>query len=184
MGNNLRKAFLMMALLFSFSFMNAQHAHMNLGNLLESLPEVKTANTQLEALQKSLATKGQTMMDNYQKKAIDIQSRYQKGELSEVQARQEAEKLQLVEQKISAFDQDATMQIQKKRQELDSMLKRLSGLNPLSILNRGYTITYKYPENTPIRRKKDIGNETKRIKTVFYDGEIISQIDLEGVNYE
>lgn len=118
MGNNLRKAFLMMALLFSFSFMNAQHAHMNLGNLLESLPEVKTANTQLEALQKSLATKGQTMMDNYQKKAIDIQSRYQKGELSEVQARQEAEKLQLVEQKISAFDQDATMQIQKKRQEL------------------------------------------------------------------
>lgn len=118
MGNNLRKAFLMMALLFSFSFMNAQHAHMNLGNLLESLPEVKTANTQLEALQKSLATKGQTMMDNYQKKATDIQSRYQKGELSEVQARQETEKLQLVEQKISAFDQDATMQIQKKRQEL------------------------------------------------------------------
>lgn len=90
----------------------------------------------------------------------------------------------LVMKKIEGIINSESRIYKKKRQELDSMLKRLSGLNPLSILNRGYTITYKYPENTPIRRKKDIGNETKRIKTVFYDGEIISQIDLEGVNYE
>ena len=118
MIKNLKTTFLLLVLSFSFSLGNAQSAHLNLGNLLESLPEVKKANTELENLQKSLAAKGQAMMDAYQKKAQAVSAKYDRGELSEIQAQAEAEKLQQEEQKIAAFDQDATMQIQKKRQEL------------------------------------------------------------------
>ncbi len=118
MTNLLKSTFLFIALSFSLSFVNAQSAHLNLGNLLESLPEVKTANTQLETLQKSLAAKGKTMMDDYQKQAQAASEKYQQGLLSEVQAKQEAERLKKIEDKIAAFDQSATAQIQKKRQEL------------------------------------------------------------------
>ncbi len=66
----------------------------------------------------------------------------------------------------------------KKKEKLSETLKRFSSLNPLNTLNRGYTITYKYPDNVLIKNVKDLNGEEKKIKTIFRDGETISNIEI------
>ncbi len=63
----------------------------------------------------------------------------------------------------------------KKRERLNETIKRLSSLNPLNILDRGYTITYKHPGDVPVKSVKEL-NGKDMIKTIFRDGEVISKI--------
>ncbi len=69
-----------------------------------------------------------------------------------------------------------------KKDKLNNLMKRLASLNPLSILERGYTVTYRYPDNIPVKSVKELAGD--RIKTLFHDGEIISKIEGKGVLYE
>lgn len=71
---------------------------------------------------------------------------------------------------------------EKKKEKLDETLKRFSSLNPLNTLNRGYTITYKYPDNILIKSIEELNRKSNKIKTIFKDGEVISNIEeVRGV---
>ncbi|MFA5144886.1 MAG: exodeoxyribonuclease VII large subunit [Candidatus Omnitrophota bacterium] len=62
-----------------------------------------------------------------------------------------------------------------RRAALTSDVEKLSGLSPLNILNRGYSITFKLPDGAVI---KDTGFVKKgdTIKTRLHKGEILSQV--------
>jgi len=66
---------------------------------------------------------------------------------------------------------------EKKKEKLEEIIKRVSALNPLNVLGRGYTITYRYPGKIPLKSVKELENGD-RIRTIFRDGNIVSKIEI------
>lgn len=93
-------------------------AYTNSQAILMEMPEVKSADSQLANLQKQLQKKGEQMVKAYQEKRVDLQRRYDNGELSPAQAKIELEKLAEEEQKLMKYEQDMMMQLSKKREQL------------------------------------------------------------------
>ncbi|MEO1438450.1 MAG: OmpH family outer membrane protein [Bacteroidota bacterium] len=86
--------------------------------LLGSMPQAKTADEQLKALQTKLGTDGDVMLKAIEAKIADVTKRQEQGtitgkELQEVQAQIEQDR-----QKILKFEQDAQKQLLDKREEL------------------------------------------------------------------
>jgi outer membrane protein len=86
--------------------------------LLQEIPEVKQANANLEALQKQLQKKGESMLQEFQKKYQDLQMKEQQGELSPKQLEEEARKLREEEVKIQQFEQEMRGQLDEKQKTL------------------------------------------------------------------
>ncbi len=108
---------------FSLAFVStadaqSKFAYTNSAALLAEMPDVKRADTKLEALKKQLQKKGQQMLDDLRNKYADLQKRYENGLLSKVQAEQEAQKLAEEEQKLAKYEQDMYNQLASKREEL------------------------------------------------------------------
>ncbi len=59
--------------------------------------------------------------------------------------------------------------------EVSKAIEKLSGLSPLNILSRGYSITFKMPEDAIIKDIKSV-NIGDIIKTRMHRGEIVSQV--------
>jgi exodeoxyribonuclease VII large subunit len=57
----------------------------------------------------------------------------------------------------------------------NTSLEKLSSLSPLNILNRGYSITFKMPQNSVIKDVKFV-KAGDAIKTKLYKGEVLSQV--------
>ena len=80
--------------------------HLNSQEIIQSFPEVKTADTQLEAYSKGLIDKGQKMMKDYETAYQTYASRANNGELSQVQMQQEESKLSAKLQELQAYEQE------------------------------------------------------------------------------
>jgi outer membrane protein len=93
-------------------------AYVNSAEVLAALPDVKQADSNLEALQKQLQKKYQQSVENYQGKLQEIQGRIQAGELSPKQQEEEAEKLKAEELKLGKQQQELAKQLEDKRQSL------------------------------------------------------------------
>jgi outer membrane protein len=92
--------------------------YVNSAAILAEMPEVKQAESNLEALQQQLQKKGEGMVKALQDDFLALQQEVQAGSLApKVQAEKE-KKLQEEEQKIAAFEQDMRKQVQEKREEL------------------------------------------------------------------
>ena len=85
--------------------------------ILAELPDVKSADAELEALQKQLQKKGQGMIEQLQKDYIAVQEKVERGELSPKQQEEESKKLQDRQTEIQKFEQDMVKQLQDKRNE-------------------------------------------------------------------
>ncbi|MCR9054279.1 MAG: OmpH family outer membrane protein, partial [bacterium] len=92
--------------------------YVNSAAILAEMPEVKQADANLEALQKQLQKKGQSMLEQLQQDYGALQQKVQSGDLSPKQQEEEAQKLQKREQEIAAFEQDMRKQVSDKREEL------------------------------------------------------------------
>lgn len=92
--------------------------YVNSAAILAEMPNVKQADANLEALQKQLQKKGQSMVEQLQKDYVEVQQRVERGELSPVQQQDEAKKLEDRQKEIAKFEQDMVAQIQKKRDDL------------------------------------------------------------------
>jgi outer membrane protein len=95
-----------------------KYGHMNLGNLLESLPETKKANEDLKAFTDKLSAKDDTLTRNFQAKVAKFQEDYQAGRLTPVQAQTLQSELEKEQQSIQEFEQQAQQQVAAKREEL------------------------------------------------------------------
>ncbi|MCK4533553.1 hypothetical protein KAU39_07160, partial [bacterium] len=56
-----------------------------------------------------------------------------------------------------------------------SLMEKLNILNPLSVLARGYSITWKWPQNTILKNTKEV-KINDEIKVKLHQGEVICKI--------
>lgn len=114
-------------LAFAFMFIMAsgnplaaqnKYGHMNYGNLLEQIPELKSGNTTLETFRNQLIKKGQDRAAKWEKEVKDFQAKAQAGELTGLQVKQAEEKLGKEQKAIAAMEQDVIDQVTKKRDEI------------------------------------------------------------------
>ncbi len=120
MKNMYFRSFLVLFLYF-ISMQTAQgqnFGYVNSQAILAEMPEVKQAEANLEALQKSLQQRGQQMLEQLQKDYLGTQEKIEKGELSPAQQEQEARKFEERQQQIAKYEQDMVTQLQEKRTEL------------------------------------------------------------------
>lgn len=92
--------------------------HVNTGILLEGMPEVKAADTKLEALQKQLITKGEGMVKAFQAEYQKAVAEANSGTLTPQQQQDKQAQLQKKQQEIQAYEQQVQQDILKKREEL------------------------------------------------------------------
>ncbi|MEM6697099.1 MAG: OmpH family outer membrane protein [Bacteroidota bacterium] len=113
--------------LLSVTILNAQkYGHLNAGNLLQELPAVKAANTQLEAFQQQLVKKGEEMATAFQTKLEAYIKEADSGVLSKVQMQEREGALSKEREDIVKYEQEVMMKVQEKRQELiEPILKKV-----------------------------------------------------------
>lgn len=96
----------------------SKYGHMNLGNMLESMPDTKKANSQLKVFADSLGVKDSLMTKAFQDDVAKYQTDYQAGKLTPVQAQQIESELQQKQEAIQKFEQQAQQLVAAKREEL------------------------------------------------------------------
>lgn len=110
------------ALLLGTVSMNAQAApkygHMNLGNLLEMLPDTKKATDDLKVYADKLSAQDDSLTKAFQAAVTTYQTAYQSGTLTPVQAQTREAELQKEQEAIQKFEQDAQQMVTAKREEL------------------------------------------------------------------
>lgn len=90
----------------------------NSGSILEGMPQVKEAESNLEALGKQLQAKGEKMMQDFQLKYQDLERRVQAGDITPKAQETETAMLEEERNKILAYDQDMQKQLGEKREAL------------------------------------------------------------------
>ncbi|MBK8193079.1 MAG: OmpH family outer membrane protein [Lewinellaceae bacterium] len=113
---------LLLTLLIGITAASAQvqpkYGHMNLGNLLESMPETKKANDMLKVFADALSAKDDSLTKAFQGAYAQLEKEYNAGQLTPVQAQQRQAELQKQQEEIQKFEQDAQQAVAAKREEL------------------------------------------------------------------
>jgi outer membrane protein len=103
------------------SFVNAQKmAHIDTQALIESMPETKAAQNELERIRKTFEAEISSMLRELQSKYTLYES--EANTKTEDENRKRAEELQSVERKIGEYRQNASTDLQKKEGDLFSPL--------------------------------------------------------------
>lgn len=115
----LKLSLLVVALLGTMSVMHAQKfGYLNSAEIMATMPAVKQADANLEALQKQLQKKGQSMVEALQADYGKVQAKVESGELSPQQQQTEASRLEAKQAEIVKFEQDMVETLQNKRNDL------------------------------------------------------------------
>ncbi len=107
--------------LFGASSLFAQgtkFGHLNSGNLLSLLPDAKAADLQLEALQKQLVAKGDTLVATFRSDYEKYMKEAGEGLLTQIQSKQREATLQKMQQELQQYEQTIKLEVVKKREEL------------------------------------------------------------------
>jgi len=117
-----KKAPIFLFALLTSALLSAQTApkygHMNLGNLLELLPDTKKANDDLKIFADQLSAKDDSMVQTFQAKVQLFQKEYEAGGLTPVQGQQKEAELQKEQEALQKFEADANDMVSTKREEL------------------------------------------------------------------
>ncbi len=93
-----------------------KYGHVNFGNLLSQMPDVKTAETALQAYEKAEVAIGEKMVADFKKHYAETEAKLDDMTPKELQAEQA--KLEKEQQGIQQFEQGLSRKIEVKRQEL------------------------------------------------------------------
>ncbi len=104
--------------LLSVSLNAQKFGYVDSGAILEAMPEVKEAESNLEALGKQLQAKGEKMLQDFQLKVQDFQRRVQAGDITPKDQQTESAALEAEQNTIVQYDNDMQQQLGKKREEL------------------------------------------------------------------
>ena len=104
--------------LMSLSATAQKFGYVDSGMILEGLPQVKEAESNLEALGKQLQAKGQKMMEDFQIKYQDLEKRVREGDITPKEQETQVAALKEDETKIMQYEQDMQAQLAAKRDEL------------------------------------------------------------------
>lgn len=95
-----------------------KYGHMNLGNLLEEMPETKKANDDLKAYTDKLTAKDDSLTKAFQAAYTQLEADYKSGTTPPVQLQKRQEDLQKQQEFIQKFEQEAQQMVAAKRDEL------------------------------------------------------------------
>lgn len=109
---------MMLGLMVTGSIQAQKFGYVNSGMILEAMPQVKEAESNLEALGKQLQAKGEKMMQDFQLKYQDLERKVQSGDITPKAQEAEAAALEEERNKIMAYDQDMQKQLNDKRESL------------------------------------------------------------------
>lgn len=110
---------LTVCLLISAATVHAQKfGYVDSNAILEGMPKVKEAESNLDALNKQLQAKGQKMMQDFQAKYEELQRKVQAGEITPKDQDTQSAALEEERNKIVQFDQDMQNQMAQKRDTL------------------------------------------------------------------
>ena len=125
-----------------FSYGQAQKvAFINSTILMQDVPEIKEADSNLQAFQTQLQKKGEQMVTALQTKYQEISKKEQAGEIAPKQLEEEARKLKEEEAKIQQFEQDMNKQVFEKRQTLYQPILDTINKNITDVAKeKGYTV--------------------------------------------
>ena len=99
--------------------LNAQKfGYINSQELIQEIPEVKEATSNLETFQQQLAKQGQDMLQRLQTKYQELEQKQASGDISPKQLEVEFATLQQEEQKLVEFQGQSQQQIASKQNEL------------------------------------------------------------------
>jgi len=90
----------------------------NSGALLTSIPEVKAADSDLQAFQAQLTTRGQEMVKALQDKAAELDRKEQQGTISPKDKATQTAKLEEEQATIAKYEQEVYDKLAQKREEL------------------------------------------------------------------
>jgi outer membrane protein len=96
----------------------SKYGHMNYGNLLEQVPELKSGNTQLETYRDQLVKQGKARAAKWEKDVKDFQAKAQAGDMTGLQIKQAEEKLGKEQKSIAALEQEVIAKVSAKRDEI------------------------------------------------------------------
>ncbi len=163
MKATLKIASLFVALFCATISVQAQKfGYVNSNEIMAEMPDVKQADSQLEALQKQLQKKGQSMVEEFQKSYQTVQQKVQQGELSPKQQEEEAAKLEEKQAEIQSFEQDMMNQIQQKRAELmEPILEKVNAAIQKVAKDNGYQFIF---DEQVLLYKEDSQNVTPLVK--------------------
>jgi outer membrane protein len=95
-----------------------KYGHLNYGNVLTLMPEVKQADAQLEVFQKELVSKGERMAVEFRGNVAKFVTEQQSGILSPKEQQTKREALEREQAAIEAYEQEIQRQVNLKREEL------------------------------------------------------------------
>ena len=121
---NLGNILILTLTFLSFTSLNAQKfGYVNTQELIQSIPEVKEANANIETFTKQLQKKGQDMLKGLQAKYASLEQKQGRGEISRLDLEKEGEKLKAEEQQLIQFEQDSQQKIVAKSETLLTPLR-------------------------------------------------------------
>jgi len=92
--------------------------YINTQLLIEEIPEVQEANSNIETFRNQLQKKGKEMLLSLQEKAKELEQKQAQGDISPKQLDIEAQKLKEEEQTILLFEQESQSKLLKKSEDL------------------------------------------------------------------
>lgn len=95
-----------------------KYGHMNLGNLLQLLPDTKKADDEIKVFAGRLSAIDDSLGQALQKGAEALQKEYDAGNLTPLQAQQRQAELQKQQEDLQKFEQEAQQKVSAKREEL------------------------------------------------------------------
>ncbi len=111
----------MITLCFGFLALTAsaqKFGYVNSAQVMSQLSEVKEANSSLEVFQKQYEARLKSMIEDYQKQGMALQTKVQQGEIAPKLQEEEAKKLQAMETEIGALEQEMRQKVAEKQESL------------------------------------------------------------------
>jgi outer membrane protein len=139
------KHILILAVVLLTTALTAQqkYGHLNTGNLLESMPEVKQADSALILIQDSLQKKENEMIEAFEKEYMDFVKQANAGELPKVTIDKKQAEFQQKENDILQYRREVqTLIIQKRQELLDPILERVQKAVDKVAKEQGFTYIF------------------------------------------
>lgn len=137
---------LIAGLLMAATTLSAQtqkFGHVNSGNLLEMLPEVKNADTELGKLREQLFKDRDAKFAAFQEKYQKAIEAFNSGNLSPKQQQEQEQMIRAEQEKLGQLEQNIQLQIGKKREELlQPILNKLDEAIQAVGKEGGYTMIF------------------------------------------
>lgn len=113
------KRFLLTLLLVSATVVTGfsqKYGHVNFGNLLSLMPTTAAAEAELSAFNEKQIADGEAMVAKLEKEFLEVQKI--KDEITPIKLREYEAKFQAEQERILKYEQDISMNLEKKRREL------------------------------------------------------------------